>query len=94
MKRWFELNHFDAVIHLAAIVPIKEVNSNKKKAYDVNYIGTKNLVNEVKIIKSNGFFLLPHLMFMLQIKTRFLKKIILSLYHITVLQKKNQKNIL
>ena len=56
LKRWFELNHFDAVIHLAAIVPIKEVNSNKKKAYDVNYIGTKNLVNEVKNHKVKWFF--------------------------------------
>lgn len=56
LKRWFKLNHFDAVIHLAAIVPIKEVNSNKKKAYDVNYIGTKNLVNEVKSHKVKWFF--------------------------------------
>jgi dTDP-4-dehydrorhamnose reductase len=30
-------NNFDTVIHLAAIVPIKMVNQNKKKALDVNY---------------------------------------------------------
>ena len=31
LKRWFKTNHFDAVIHLAAIVPIKDVNLNQKK---------------------------------------------------------------
>ena len=30
LKRWFKTNHFDAVIHLAAIVPIKDVNLNQK----------------------------------------------------------------
>ncbi len=46
--KWIKKNKFDAIIHLAAVVPIKTVNSNKKKAYDVNYIGTKNLVDAIK----------------------------------------------
>ena len=56
LKRWFKTNHFDAVIHLAAIVPIKDVNLNQKKAYNVNYIGTKNIVNEAKSYKVKWFF--------------------------------------
>ncbi len=44
---WINNNNFYAVIHLAAIVPIKAVNKNKKKAYDINYLGTKNVVDAV-----------------------------------------------
>ena len=51
IKKWFKKNHFDAIFHLAAIVPIKEVNNNKLRALNVNYEGTKNIVNEV--IKNN-----------------------------------------
>ena len=53
---WIKKNKFDALLHLAAIVPIKVVNKNKKKAYNVNYIGTKycRLYNFIK--KLNGFF--------------------------------------
>ena len=51
IKKWFKKNHFDAIFHLAAIVPIKEVNNNKLRALNVNYEGTKNIVNEV--IKHN-----------------------------------------
>lgn len=47
LSSWFKNNKIDAMIHLAAVVPIKEVNTNKKKAYDVNFVGTKNVVNEV-----------------------------------------------
>ena len=45
-----------SIIHLAAIVPIKVVNSNKKKAYNVNYIATKNIVDQVKKNKIEWFF--------------------------------------
>ena len=34
---------YDCVIHLAAIVPINLVNNDKKKAFNINYIATKNL---------------------------------------------------
>ena len=56
IKNWFKKNKFDAIFHLAAIVPIIDVNSNKKKAYDVNYNGTKNIVDEVKKHKIKWFF--------------------------------------
>ena len=42
---WVKKNNLDIVIHLAAIVPIKEVNRNKRKALEVNYFGTKNIVD-------------------------------------------------
>ena len=42
---WVEKKNIHALIHLAAIVPIKEVNKNKKIAKEVNYLGTKNVVD-------------------------------------------------
>lgn len=49
VKNWINNNDLDTIIHLAAIVPIRKVNSNKKKAYDVNFLGTKNLVESIKL---------------------------------------------
>ncbi len=46
--KWIRKKKFDVIIHLAAIVPIKVVNSNKRKAYQVNYLGTKNIVDAIK----------------------------------------------
>ncbi len=45
IKNWFKNKKIDAIFHLAAIVPIKIVKKNKKKAYEVNYLGTKNVVD-------------------------------------------------
>ena len=45
--KWIKSNRFDHLIHLAALVPIKEVNDNKKKAYKVNTLGTKNIVDVI-----------------------------------------------
>jgi nucleoside-diphosphate-sugar epimerase len=47
VEKWIKKNNFDLIIHLAAIVPIKLVNENKKKAFDVNFIGTKNIIDSV-----------------------------------------------
>jgi len=47
VETWISKNHFDMMIHLAAIVPIKLVNKNKKRAFDVNVKGTKNLVESI-----------------------------------------------
>jgi len=54
--RWINNNQLDLVIHLAAIVPIRVVNSNKKKAYQVNYIGTKNVIDATAKAKIKWFF--------------------------------------
>ena len=56
LKEWFQNNKLDCVLHLAAVVPIKEVNRNKKKAMDVNYFGTKNLVDLALKNKISWFF--------------------------------------
>lgn len=45
VNNWLEKNNINVIIHLAAIVPIKVVNKNKKKAKEVNYLGTKNIVD-------------------------------------------------
>ena len=56
VKNWIKRNNLKAVIHLAAIVPIKDVNSNKKKAKDVNFLGTKNIIDTLKRSKVEWFF--------------------------------------
>ncbi len=56
VKAWFRENQFDAIIHLAAIVPIKKVNENKKKALAVNFKGTKYIVDEILKHKINWLF--------------------------------------
>ena len=53
LKKWIKNSEFDHLIHLAAIVPIKEVNTNKKKAFNVNTIGTNNLVEAILEKKNN-----------------------------------------
>jgi len=45
IDNWLKNNKLDALIHLAAIVPIVKVNKCKKKAKIVNYNGTKNLID-------------------------------------------------
>ena len=53
---WFKKKNFNIVLHLAAIVPIKEVNRNKIKACQVNYNGTKNIVDACVKKKIEWFF--------------------------------------
>ena len=45
---WIKKNQFQIVIHLAALVPIKKVKKNYKLAKQINFIGTKNLINAIK----------------------------------------------
>ena len=42
---WVKNNNFDLIIHFAALVPTGIVNKNYKKALDINYKGTKHLVD-------------------------------------------------
>jgi len=58
VQNWVNKNNFDLIIHLAAIVAIKEVKNNNKRAYKVNVDGTKNLVNSLlkKKNKPKWFF--------------------------------------
>lgn len=45
ITKWIKKNKFDIFIHLAAIVPVTEVNKNYDRAKRVNYIGTKYIVD-------------------------------------------------
>jgi UDP-glucose 4-epimerase len=47
VDEWISKNQFDLIIHLAALVPIKKVNLNYKKAKKINYNGTKNLIDAI-----------------------------------------------
>ena len=42
---WLKLFKFKAIIHLAAIVPVKDVEKNYFKALSINHIGTRNLID-------------------------------------------------
>ena len=53
---WIRKNNINIVLHLAAIVPIKEVNRNKAKAKKVNFVGTKNIVDACIEKKIKWFF--------------------------------------
>ena len=49
---WIKSNNFNAIIHLAAIVPVNKVESNYPLALKVNQIGTRNLL--ISINKYNA----------------------------------------
>ena len=48
---WIKNNEFDLIIHFAALVPTLVVNKDYKKALNINYNGTKNLVDAIKKYK-------------------------------------------
>jgi nucleoside-diphosphate-sugar epimerase len=56
IKKWVKKNRFDGIVHLAAIVPIKNVNNNKQLALDINFKGTVRLLKEFKKKKIWFFF--------------------------------------
>ena len=56
VQNWIKKKNINVIIHLAAIVPIKDVNKNKFLAKKVNYIGTKNLVDISVKNKIEWFF--------------------------------------
>tara|TARA_B100000963_G_scaffold328494_1_gene317097 strand:- start:4819 stop:5625 length:807 start_codon:yes stop_codon:yes gene_type:complete len=50
---WIKNNHFDLMVHFAAIVPTNVVNKNYQKAIKVNFKGTKYLIDEIIRQKKN-----------------------------------------
>ncbi|MDO9399725.1 MAG: sugar nucleotide-binding protein [bacterium] len=46
IKKYFKKNKVETIIHLAAITSIPFCEENKKKAYDINVNGTRNLIKE------------------------------------------------
>ncbi len=45
---WLEGKSFDAIFHLAAIVPVNQVNDDPFEAYKINVGGTLNLLDSLK----------------------------------------------
>ncbi len=60
IEKWIKNNKFDLIVHLAAIVPTYIVKKNYNKALNVNYLGTKYLVDSLvrTNIKLKWFFFL------------------------------------
>lgn len=57
VKEWINSNSFSEIIHLAAVVSTKEVDKDLKRAYNVNVLGTKNLIEElIKLEKKPWLF--------------------------------------
>ena len=54
VDRWIRNNSFQAILHFAAIVPIKKVERNFLRAKKVNYNGTKNLVDAIIKYRHNN----------------------------------------
>ena len=53
LENWLNNNEFDLIIHFAALVPTFKVNNQYEKALDINYNGTKNLVDLILKKKKN-----------------------------------------
>lgn len=45
IEKWIDSEKYDSIIHLAAIVPPSEVKESLTKAFEVNSVGTRNLVD-------------------------------------------------
>ncbi len=56
VNSWIKRNRPDAIIHLAAKVEVDYVNKNRKVSNDINYKGTKNLINSIKLNKLDTWF--------------------------------------
>lgn len=48
LNKWIDKYQFDVVLHLAAVVPTEIVKNNYIKSKNVNFKGTKNLVQSIK----------------------------------------------
>jgi dTDP-4-dehydrorhamnose reductase len=57
IKKIFQQNKIDTVIHTAAITKIRKCEENKQLAWDVNVKGTENLIDEIIYSKLNINFI-------------------------------------
>ena len=58
IHKWIKGKNFDVIIHLAAIAPTSIVNKHKNKALEINFNGTKNLIDTINKLhkKKMGIF--------------------------------------
>jgi len=59
IDNWLSKNKFNAIIHLAAIVPTDKVKKDPLPAYSVNVGGTINLLTSIKKSKQKPWFFYP-----------------------------------
>jgi UDP-glucose 4-epimerase len=51
LRIWIKNSNFDSIFHFAALVPVNKVNRDPLLAYNVNVLGTINLLNELCALK-------------------------------------------
>ena len=56
VKKWVKKNNFDAIFHLAAIVPVLECNDNPLKTCSINIGGIVNIFEGIKGLKKKPWF--------------------------------------
>lgn len=56
VEDWLKNKKFDAIFHLAALVPIKKVNKYYNEALKINYFGTKILIDQITKKNSTNWF--------------------------------------
>lgn len=56
VRSWVKKNNFDAIFHLAAIVPVNLCNKNPLDACYVNIDGTKNILESISKFKKKPWF--------------------------------------
>ena len=58
MYKWIKENKFDTFFHLASLVSVKDANKNYLKAKNINFIGTKHIIDAIIKFNQNwsGFF--------------------------------------
>ena len=57
IKKWLMGKKFEALFHLAAVVPTIKVSNNYIESKKINYLGTKLLIDEVQKNQSTKWFL-------------------------------------
>lgn len=80
IKKWLEGNNFSFIFHLVPVVSTKHSLENKQHTKNVNFKGTKNLVDQINISckKKFGYFIPLLLMFIISPKKNYPKVIWLS----------------
>lgn len=55
VRNWVLKNKFDIIIHLAAVVAIKKFNLSNIYSSNVNFLGTKNIIDSLNLTKKKTF---------------------------------------
>ena len=56
VRKWIKNNKFDAIFHLASLVPVKACEKNPYKACEINIGGTKNILDSINKVEKKPWF--------------------------------------